>query len=59
MSLLNLFVLQSVKLVLLYSTKLKKVFEFNFVHLRYSLGGYLPSQTTQHTQSVKLDTNTA
>jgi hypothetical protein len=26
-------------------------FEFNFVHLRYSLGGYRPSQTTRYNLS--------
>ena len=30
-------------------------FELTFVHLRYSLGGDRPSQTTNHTMSIELN----
>ena len=35
-----------------YALKLIIQFELTFVHLRYSLGGDRPSQTTNHTLSI-------
>ena len=46
-------ILQSSKLVPLRSTIDNLIqFELTFVHLRYSLGGDRPSQTTNHTLSI-------
>jgi hypothetical protein len=46
-------ILQSSKLLPLRSTiDIKIQFELTFVHLRYSLGGDRPSQTTNHTLSI-------
>ena len=46
-------ILQSSKLVPLRSTIDNLIqFELTFVHLRYSLGGDRPSQTTNHTLST-------
>ncbi len=46
-------ILQSSKLLPLRSTiDIKIQFELTFVHLRYSLGGDRPSQTTNHTMSI-------
>ena len=46
-------ILQSSKLLPLCSTIDNKIqFELTFVHLRYSLGGDRPSQTTNHTMSI-------
>ena len=48
-------ILQSSKLIPLRSTIDTKIqFELTFVHLRYSLGGDRPSQTTNHTFSILL-----
>ena len=46
-------ILQSSKLLPLRSTiDIQIQFELTFVHLRYSLGGDRPSQTTNHTLSI-------
>ena len=46
-------ILQSSKLLPLHSTIDTIIqFELTFVHLRYSLGGDRPSQTTNHTLSI-------
>jgi hypothetical protein len=46
-------ILQSSKLIPLCSTIDTIIqFELTFVHLRYSLGGDRPSQTTNHTLSI-------
>jgi len=46
-------ILQSSKLIPLRSTIDNLIqFELTFVHLRYSLGGDRPSQTTNHTLSI-------
>ncbi len=46
--LIDMSIFQSGKLIPLYSTLGGYLFEFTFVHLRYSLGGDRPSQTTNH-----------
>jgi len=49
MSLFDLSVKQSSKLLPLDSQKNFRLSELTYAHPRYSLGGYRPSQTTNHT----------
>jgi len=57
-SLFDLSILQSSKYILLRSTIYQSKPELTFAHLRYLLGGDLPSQTTINTRSYKLFTKT-
>ena len=49
-----MYVLQLSKHLPLYLTINLYLFKFTFAHLRYSLGGDRPSQTTRHTLYNKL-----
>ena len=57
-SLFDLSVLQSSKYILLRSTIRQSKFELTIAHLRYFLGGDLPSQTTTNTMLKKFNTKT-
>jgi len=46
------FVNLTVKQIFAITRKNIKIFEFAFAHLRYSLGGHRPSQTTSHKLSL-------
>jgi hypothetical protein len=58
-SLLDLSVLQSSKYILLRSPACQSKLELTIAHLRYLVGGDLPSQTTTDTRSKKNETNTS
>jgi len=57
-SLFDLPILQSSKYILLRSSIYRSKLELTFAHLRYVLGGDLPSQTTINTRSYYFNTKT-